>query len=177
MNKMMDCETKVIFTKDPTYIIKAHSWPEEHQKKQGVAPGGPHNPNQQNAQNTSQNVSNIPNGLPNGGVNNPQNTALNAQNQGRIPPQQSQQQQSQQQQPTPNIISANVNAQQENQEAAPEEPGNAQKNKLNKKERREFLIKEMRSRIDQYFEINVRQIGDMVPKIITNFLINDILVS
>ena len=70
-----------------------------------------------------------------------------------------------------------MNPQPENQEAAPEEPVNQQKNKFNKKERREFLIKEMRTRIDQYFEINVRQIGDMVPKIITNFLINDILVS
>jgi hypothetical protein len=167
MNKMMDCETKVIFTKDPNYIIKAHSWPEEHQKKIG----GPQNPNQPNPQNPSQNVGNPPNGMPNGGVNHPQNPAPNAQNQPRVPPQPSQQQ------PTPNIISANMNPQPENQEAAPEEPVNQQKNKFNKKERREFLIKEMRTRIDQYFEINVRQIGDMVPKIITNFLINDILVS
>lgn len=47
--------------------------------------------------------------------------------------------------------------------------------KLNKKERKDFLIKEMRKRVDQYFEINVRQVGDMVPKLITNFLINDVL--
>jgi hypothetical protein len=170
MNKMMDCETKVIFTKDPTYIIKAHSWPEEHQKKQIGAPGGPQNPNQPPGPNTSQNNGNLPNGLPNGGVNNPQNANTNLQNPNRVPGQQIQQ-------PTPNVISANINTPQENQDLAPEDPGNAQKNKLNKKERREFLIKEMRSRIDQYFEINVRQIGDMVPKIITNFLINDILVN
>ena len=44
------------------------------------------------------------------------------------------------------------------------------------KERDNFLISEMRKRLDHYFRINVTQIGDMVPKIITNFLINAILV-
>lgn len=33
----------------------------------------------------------------------------------------------------------------------------------------------MRKRMDKYFEINIRQLGDMIPKIISNFLINDIL--
>ena len=28
---------------------------------------------------------------------------------------------------------------------------------------------------DKYFEINIRQLGDMIPKVISNFLINDIL--
>ena len=51
------------------------------------------------------------------------------------------------------------------------------KQKLNRKERKDFLVKEMRKRIDHYFEINVRQIGDLIPKIITNFLINEILVK
>lgn len=37
------------------------------------------------------------------------------------------------------------------------------------------MIQEMRKRMDKYFEINIRQLGDMVPKVITNFLINDIL--
>ncbi len=46
---------------------------------------------------------------------------------------------------------------------------------MNKKERKHFLIQEMRKRIDHYFEINIRQLGDMCPKIITNFLINAIL--
>jgi hypothetical protein len=46
---------------------------------------------------------------------------------------------------------------------------------MNQKERTNFMVKELRKRIDKYFEINIRQLGDMVPKIITNFLINDIL--
>ena len=33
----------------------------------------------------------------------------------------------------------------------------------------------MRKRIDLYFSVNVKQLGDMVPKVISNFLINDIL--
>lgn len=28
LNKLIDCETKVVFTKDPTYIISAHTWPD-----------------------------------------------------------------------------------------------------------------------------------------------------
>ncbi len=27
LNKLLDCETKVVYTKDPAYIISAHSWP------------------------------------------------------------------------------------------------------------------------------------------------------
>lgn len=46
---------------------------------------------------------------------------------------------------------------------------------MNKKERQTFLIQEMKKRIDKYFEINIRQLGDMIPKVISNFLINDIL--
>lgn len=30
LNKLVDCETKVVFTKDPTYIINAHTWPDSH---------------------------------------------------------------------------------------------------------------------------------------------------
>ena len=78
-------------------------------------------------------------------------------------------------QPTPNVISANPVPPIENSQAP--EDLDAGKQKLNKKERKDFLIKEMRKRIDQYFEINVRQVGDMVPKVITNFLINDVLVG
>lgn len=46
---------------------------------------------------------------------------------------------------------------------------------MNKKERQTFLVQEMKKRIDKYFEINIRQLGDMIPKVISNFLINDIL--
>ena len=28
LNKLIDCETKVVYTKDPGYIISAHSWPD-----------------------------------------------------------------------------------------------------------------------------------------------------
>ena len=51
------------------------------------------------------------------------------------------------------------------------------KQKLSKAERRELLIKEMKKRIDLYFNINVRQVGDMIPKIVQTFLINEILVT
>jgi len=30
----MDCETTIIFTKDPQYIVNAHSWPDEVKKKE-----------------------------------------------------------------------------------------------------------------------------------------------
>lgn len=45
------------------------------------------------------------------------------------------------------------------------------------KERDKFLISEMRKRLDHFFRINVTQVGDMVPKIISNFLVNAILVA
>lgn len=45
------------------------------------------------------------------------------------------------------------------------------------KERDKFLISEMRKRLDHFFRINVTQVGDMVPKIISNFLVNAILVN
>jgi len=28
LNKLIDCETKVVFTKDPAYIISAENWPD-----------------------------------------------------------------------------------------------------------------------------------------------------
>ena len=33
----MDCETTIIFTKDPQYIVNAHSWPDEIKKKEKEA--------------------------------------------------------------------------------------------------------------------------------------------
>lgn len=33
----MDCETTIIFTKDPQYIVNAHSWPDEIKKKESQA--------------------------------------------------------------------------------------------------------------------------------------------
>lgn len=33
----MDCETTIIFTKDPQYIVNAHSWPDEVKKKENQA--------------------------------------------------------------------------------------------------------------------------------------------
>lgn len=32
LNKFLDCETGIIFTKDPQYIVNAHSWPDEVKK-------------------------------------------------------------------------------------------------------------------------------------------------
>lgn len=37
------------------------------------------------------------------------------------------------------------------------------------------MLQELKNRIDKYFEINIRQLGDMIPKIVSNFLINDII--
>lgn len=34
LNKFLDCETGIIFTKDPQYIVNAHSWPDEVKKKE-----------------------------------------------------------------------------------------------------------------------------------------------
>lgn len=34
LNKFLDCETGIIFTKDPQYIVNAHSWPDEIKKKE-----------------------------------------------------------------------------------------------------------------------------------------------
>lgn len=36
LNKLIDCETKVIYTKDPMYIISAHSWPDSKNSSQTV---------------------------------------------------------------------------------------------------------------------------------------------
>lgn len=188
---MIDCETKVIFTKDPAYIINAHSWPEDSQKKPVSGPNNPVNANPQGQNPPGQGQTQAPGPNPNqnapphvqvpgqapvqgqgqGFAQNVQNAIVNnvtANIMGRNP-------QPPPPQPTPNVISANPVVPLETSEN-PEDP-NAGKQKLNKKERKDFLIKEMRKRIDQYFEINVRQVGDMVPKVVTNFLINDILVG
>lgn len=149
INKFMDCETRVVFTKDPEYIINSHSWPEETDK---------------------------------------------ARPQGQLPEQQLQQGQSQQGQRQPQPGQPQIG--QTGQTGQPGQPGQPQpgqpqpqqqpndnvdgqdgKQKLSKAERREFLIKEMKKRIDLYFNINVRQVGDMIPKIVQTFLINENLVS
>ena len=118
INKFLDCQTKVIFTKDPNFITNSVSWPEELQKKDAAL-----------ATNES--------------VANRLGTATSAQNgvkSNSVPPQKTEQKQT-----------------------------------LDPKERRAFMVKEMRKRIDQYFQINMRQIADSVPKMITNFLINELL--
>lgn len=130
LNKTIDCESKVIYTKDPGYIINSHSWPQDMTYKQKT---GQPNPNQYPTVNTV-NQSRV------------MNSEFDSQNQ-------------------QNESETTIQNGQE------EETG---KRKMNKKERKNFLIKELRKRIDNYFEINVRQVGDMVPKIITNFLINAI---
>jgi dynamin 1-like protein len=159
INKFMDCETRVIFTKDPEYIINSHSWPEDNPNSQqgqiqggpaGPAgpggPGMPGNPGPQGAQ------------APQGGPQRPQTANQLGQpgqpgpaGPGQVPGQ-----------PQPDA----------NQVEEPEE-----KQKLSKSERRDFLIKEMKKRIDLYFNINVKQVGDMIPKIIQTFLINEVLVT
>lgn len=34
LNKLIDCETKVVYTKDPQYIISAHTWPDSNKTTQ-----------------------------------------------------------------------------------------------------------------------------------------------
>lgn len=147
INKFMDCETRVIFTKDPEYIINSHSWPEEAQPAQPPSANAQSQPQLQNGTN-QQNQQ-----RPQGGqvVNNPV----------------------QQTQPgNPNVNpSQNVPVEETNAD----EPVDGRQ-KLSKAERKEFLVKEMKKRIDLYFNINVRQVGDMIPKIIQTFLINENLV-
>lgn len=140
INFYMDCQTKTIYTKDPSYIINAHSWPEEvTNKKQPNQAKQPSNPEGNNSV-QPHNQSNV--NQPNTG-----NTQLNGKD------------------------STNKPEDVENDNG--QEPH--EKHKMNKKERKNFLIKEMRKRIDHYFEINVKQVGDMIPKIITNSLINEVL--
>lgn len=157
INKFMDCETRVVFTKDPEYIINSHSWPEE--PKEALPPAQA----QVQAQPQGQQGQNQNPGLPNGA----QNPVNQRQGQGVQPitnnPQKPPGQDNQNQQ----------QSQVEDQTADDKGDG---KQKLTKSERREFLIKEMKKRIDLYFNINVRQVGDMIPKIIQTFLINEILV-
>lgn len=51
------------------------------------------------------------------------------------------------------------------------------KMKMSKQQRDKFLQKEIRKWVDKYFEISIHQVADFVPRLITNFLINDIIVS
>lgn len=147
LNFYMDCESKTVYTKDPSYIINAHTWPEEVAVNKAPA-----NPNQLN-QPVNPNAYNTVNSVNQPGIQQPNGV-----------------------QPQPNTINSTnkpQNAETENQPVDGQE--NLEKHKMNKKERKNFLIKEMRKRIDHYFEINVRQVGDMIPKIITNSLINEVL--
>ncbi len=77
LNQIIDCETKVVFTKDPAYIISAHSWPESH-VKHGQRPNNPNNPNmnQRNNPNAPNNPNNDNKNNPNN-FNNPNNTNKN----------------------------------------------------------------------------------------------------
>ena len=155
INFYMDCESKTIFTKDPSYIINAYSWPEEvavkNQPQQNQLNAQP-NPNSYNTVNS---------------VNQPnmQQSNMNQPPVQTMPPQP----QMNGKDPTAKPQTAEIDGQQ----VDGQEP--AEKQVTNKKDRKNFLIKEMRKRIDHYFEINVRQVGDMLPKIITNSLINDVL--
>ena len=158
INFYMDCESKTVFTKDPSYIINAYSWPEEvsaksqpqQQQQQPQQNGNQLNaPTNQTAYNTVNSVmSNLTqNGQPQPGANAQQ----------------------------PNGRDANAKPQGEEDANGVDGTEPVERQTMNKKERKNFLIKEMRKRIDHYFEINVRQVGDMIPKIITNSLINDVL--
>lgn len=77
-----------------------------------------------------------------------------------------------QQTQSPNMNAGGPQSQAEEGQAGDSE----ERQKLSKSERRDFLIKEMKKRIDLYFNINVKQVGDMIPKIIQTFLINEVLV-
>lgn len=155
INFYMDCQSKTIYTKDPSYIINAHTWPEEVTAK--ANPNKTPNPDAYNTVNSvnqpGMQQSNINQATPN--RPNPQGNLL-------APNQMNGQ----------NVTNKPQSAETEPQKVEGQEP---EKHKMNKKERKDFLIKEMRKRIDHYFEINVRQVGDMIPKIITNSLINEVL--
>lgn len=159
---MIDCEVKVIFSKDPNYIINSNSWPESVVKK--------HKEEQEAKLKARQ-------------------TRLGEADKTTIPPPPAPVTQGRMAfinfgRPTTPVPAEEPKPQapiSENAENVSEEPEDAdpqnEKTMIDKKERRGFLIQEMRRRIDQYFEINIRQVSDMVPKIITNFLINNLLVT
>lgn len=170
INKFMDCETRVIFTKDPEYIINSHSWPENEnpgQQAQGQGQGQP-----QPGQGMQGNPG--PQGLP---------QPTGPQRPGTAQPQPGQPQNAQNAQGFPGTPgqagqTQNMNASGPQGPAEEGQPVDAEeRQKLSKSERRDFLIKEMKKRIDLYFNINVKQVGDMIPKIIQTFLINEVLVG
>jgi GTP-binding protein EngB required for normal cell division len=163
LNNIIDCQTQVVFTKDPSFIISAHSWPETLKAPQTQNPkieqNDPQNPNQ-NIKGTPQNQN------PSTQQHNTNKNEVNLNSTNSY-------------QNTSNVIRNEVHSDprgsltQKNSNNA--ENTNTNTHKLNEKERKNFLVQEMRKRIDHYFEINIKQLGDMVPKIITKFLIDNIL--
>ena len=173
----MDYETQVIFTKDPSYIVNAHSWPDSEMKKPAIAPNAPNGHSGVAPDQTSKTPTGLAKQL-NGMLpailksgTNPPPPATPAQ--APVPaPAPGQPQNPNQAQTGSNQIQNSAQPAETEEVAVEDQNG---KRKLNKKERKDFLVKEMRKRINHYFEINVRQVGDMIPKIITKFLINEIL--
>lgn len=159
INKFLDCQTRVIFTKDPTFITNSVSWPDELQKRdqnqtvtESVASrlNATANPPAKPGQAPEKPGTAHPISQP--GSNNPHTS--------QAPPAQG-----------TNTTTSNLSK----SSSMPPQKTDPQKTTLDPKERRAVMIKEMRKRIDQYFQINMRQIADTIPKIITHFLINDLL--
>lgn len=160
LNDIIDCQTQIVFTKDPSFIISAHSWPET---LKAPVPQNK-NPNQNTNHNSNQNNTNKPNNTNQNMNSNShnrdfQNNSNVIRNEVHTDPR--------------NLNNNNTN-QNKNNSNDPED-ANKNSHKLNEKERKNFLVQEMRKRIDHYFEINIKQLGDMVPKMITKFLIDNIL--
>lgn len=141
---------QVIFSKDPNYIVNSNAWPEAVVAKQKAEQENQLRNRQTSLQDHQDKVNIPPPPAAQGRM-----TIINFSKQTTETPEQGV----------------------EDKKEGSKETEGTEVQLLDKKERRGFLVQEMRRRIDKYFEISVKQIADMVPKIITNFLINELLVN
>lgn len=160
INRFLDCEARVIFTKDPNFITNAHSWPDDVQKS---------NPDEAASNRLNQASGANPTPTPNRLANSTVSQNPTAQNPPTNP------QSTTASTSASQVSTGNVPNGAPQKDAGDKKLDPKEKTTLDAKERKVFLIKEMRKRIDQYFQINVKLIGDSVPKIVSNFLINDLL--
>ena len=160
LNKFLDCETTIIFTKDPQYIVNAHSWPDEIKKKEKEKEKEKEKPQEQSTPKTGNKgfIDSLGKGV------------------GQIFNKSKNQNHNKDEEYTE--IDDRIDQEKLKEREKKEQIENLtnEQIKQTQEERDKFLISEMRKRLDHYFRINVTQMGDTVPKIITNFLINDILV-
>jgi len=178
LDLIMKSEVGYLFTKDPEYISLIYSGfdPKESnakdQTKQGTSGDQQARQGQDNTQNNQpggqtnhQNNQQGENNLFGAGQNNNQGQGNNQQNNNNTVNNQ-EQGNNQQDSNDPNN---------QNQQATNQEQTKISEKKKTKKEILKQLIHEIRSRINTYFSVNVKQMADVVPKIIGFYLIQNSL--